>query len=137
MRRLLFAALLLLISGAVQAQQIFPGGGSGGGSSSGLGTPVAVSAAGANQGTATVIGSYVTITTTVGSGQGVVLALPFQIVINAGANTVKVYPNSGATITGGGTTLATNAPFSIAAGSSASFACSSSTTCYASFSSFQ
>lgn len=138
MRRLLLGlCAAALLGGSAQAQQIFPGGGSGGGSSSGLGTPVAVSAAGTNQGTATVIGSYVTVTTTVASGTGVILALPFQIIINAGANTLAVYPNSGASITGGGTTLSTNTAFTIAAGSNAMFACTSTIACYAYFSAGQ
>lgn len=107
---------------------------SGGG---GFGTPAAISAAGTTQGTATIVANPLSIVTTAAANSGVILSLSYSQIINAGANTVKVYPNSGAAITGGGTTLATNAAFSIAAGSSASFSCTSSTACYASFSSFQ
>lgn len=100
-------------------------------------TPVVASAAGTNQGNATVIATTTTVFTTVASGTGAKLALPFQIVVNAGANALLVYPNSGASITGGGASLSTNAPFTISAGSSASFYCTSSSVCYAAFSSFQ
>jgi hypothetical protein len=99
----------------------------------GLGTPVATTGAGTTQGTARAITANVTIFTTVTAGQGGILTLPYSAVINAGANTLLVYPNSGAAITGGGTTLSTNAAFSIAPGSWASFACPSSTACYAMF----
>lgn len=107
---------------------------SGGG---GFGTPVTVSAAGTTQGTATIIANPLSIATTVAANTGVILSLSYQQILNAGANPLKVYPNSGAAITGGGTTLTTNLPFTISVGSSATFLCSSSTACYASFSSFQ
>lgn len=103
----------------------------------GLGTPIAAAAAGSTQNTATAISANVTVFTTVSANQGTLLTRPYQIIINAGANSLSVYPNSGATITGGGSTLATNAAFSVAAGSSASFACTDTTHCYAGFSSFQ
>lgn len=103
----------------------------------GFGTPATTTSAGTTQGTARAIAANVTIFTTVTAGQGGILTLPYSTVINAGANPLLVYPNSGATITGGGTTLATNAGFTINNGSSATFACSSATTCYVSFSAFQ
>lgn len=100
-------------------------------------TPIAAVASGTNQATATAIFTATTVFTTVAAGTGARLSLSFQIILNAGANGLLVYPNSGAAITGGGTTLATNAPFTIGAGSSASFYCTSATACYAAFSSFQ
>lgn len=103
----------------------------------GFGTPATTTGAGTTQGTARAITSNVTIFTTVAAGQGGILTLPYSAVVNAGANPLLIYPNSGATITGGGTTLGTNAGFTIGAGSSATFACSSAVACYASFSSFQ
>jgi hypothetical protein len=61
-----------------------------------------VSAAGTTQGTATAISADVVVVTTVGSGAGVVLPLVghgSMTVFNAGANVLKVYPGSGASIT--------------------------------------
>lgn len=107
------------------------------GGGGGLGTPLTVSAFGSTQGAATALTATVTIATTVAAGTGVRLTLPYQLVINAGANALSVYPNSGASITGGGTALAANAAFSVGVGSSAVFVCSSSSACYASFSNFQ
>lgn len=130
---LLVGTLLLQISAAL-SQPVSNSGGL-----ATLGVATVVSAAGTNQSTATLLTANVNIITSISANQGVKLSgsAPLQIVINAGSVAALVYPNSGATITGGGTTLATNAAFTINAGSSASFACSSSTACYASFSSFQ
>jgi hypothetical protein len=126
--------LAALLSVAQAHAQPGPPGGSGGGLNA-LGSATAVSAAGTTQGTATRLTANINIITSISAGQGVILngSAALQTVINPGAVTALVYPNSGATITGGGTTLATNAPFSIAAGSSANFSCVSSTACYASF----
>ena len=64
-----------------------------------------ISAAGSNQGTATLIAADINIVTTVGSGQGVRLPASSSSrarrVVNYGANELSVYPNSGGTINGG------------------------------------
>lgn len=69
----------------------------------------AVSAAGSTQGTATQLAAQFNNVTTVGSSQGVILAatlaLP-QTVWNNGANTLSVYPPSGAQINSLGTNTA-------------------------------
>jgi hypothetical protein len=70
-------------------------------------TPVIISAAGSIQGDATLIAGLDNVVTTVGSGQGVVLPASSRKfprnIVNKGANTLKIYPNSGGTINGGGT----------------------------------
>ena len=61
-----------------------------------------VSAAGSNQGTATALTNEINTLTTVTAGQGVVLPTAVAgltiIVINKGANTVNIYPATGAAI---------------------------------------
>lgn len=76
----------------------------------------AVSAAGTTQGTATALRADVNFLTTVAASSGAILAScqpgDSQIVYNAGANTLTVYPDSGSRINGGstnvGVSLATN-----------------------------
>lgn len=130
----LLALVLLLASWAVASQAQPSPVGSGGLNT--LGSAVAVSAAGTNQGTATALTANVSVITSITSGQGVRLngSSPLQTVINSSSTVPAfVYPNSGATITGGGTTLGLNAPFTVPVGSSVAFSCSGSTLCYASF----
>lgn len=72
----------------------------------------AVSAAGSNQGSATALTAQFNAVTTVGSGQGVILAATLalaQTVWNRGLNSLLVYPPSGAQIDG----LGTNNPATI------------------------
>ena len=62
-----------------------------------------ISAAGATQGTATELTNAVSGITTVASNAGVILssqssAGDFQVVFNAGANSLKIYPDTGAKI---------------------------------------
>lgn len=97
-----------------------------------LNTAAAVSAAGASADTATVITAQHTIVTSVPSGAGVrlptgVAAGVELLIVNRGANTLTVYPASGAQIEAYGA----DAPVGIAAGGQATFRCPSSTQCYA------
>ncbi len=73
-----------------------------------------ISAAGTTQATATALTNALNGVTTVGAGAGVVLyagsAGDCQIVYNGGANPLKIYPPSGATIN----QLAANAPMTLA-----------------------
>lgn len=68
-------------------------------------TPAIVAAAGTVQGDATLIAALENAVTTVASGSGVVLPASSQkfprTIANHGANTLKIYPNSGGTINGG------------------------------------
>lgn len=91
------------------------------------------SAAGTNQGTAAVVTTGVVVVTTVSPGTGVILNGTSQTILNMGANTLLVYPVSGAQIG----SLGTNAAFSIASGSQAAFYFTSATQAYPVFSSFQ
>ncbi len=70
----------------------------------------AISAAGSTQGTATAITSDNVNVTTVGAGQGVILpAGCYRVTVrNSGANTLKVYPPSGAALGPNGTNNAAN-----------------------------
>jgi hypothetical protein len=73
-------------------------------------------AAGTTQGTATAITAVTNNVTTVASGTGVILPIPYAgdevVVVNNGANTLNVYPQSGSTISD----LATNTPSVLAVG---------------------
>jgi len=87
-----------------------------------------ISAAGATQGTATALTNAVNFLSTVASGTGVVLsssatAGDSQLVYNGGANPVKVYPPSGASING----LATNAAATVGVRQACEFHCGSAT----------
>ena len=87
-----------------------------------------IAAAGTTQGTATALGSAVNFIGTAAAGSGVVLsssasAGDSQLVYNGGANPVKVYPPSGATIN----RLATNAAATIATNTACEFHCGSTT----------
>lgn len=80
------------------------------------------SAAGSTQGTAAALTSDVTLVTTVGAGQGVILPVGLEfddyIVVNGqGVNALLVYPPTGAAING----LAANAGYSVAANKGARF----------------
>jgi len=91
-----------------------------------FGTSPTLAAAGTTQGTATAIVNTVSIVTS-GTG-GVVLPASLPVgtelkVINATGSAIDVYPNSGAAIG----PLATNAAFSLPAGTYLTFACGSST----------
>lgn len=87
-------------------------------------------AAGGSQGTATVINKEITVVNTVAPGTGV--ALPTNtggfrlVVINNGANSLNVYPNSGGQINSGGP----NAPYVLAAGGKLEFFSTSATQWY-------
>jgi len=89
-----------------------------------------LSAAGTNQGTATLIADDVNIVTTVGSGQGVRLPASSgnhpRRVTNYGANPLLVYPNSGGTINGG----STNAGVTLAVNGSVQFSSQNGTAWY-------
>lgn len=87
------------------------------GYSGGLATESAangVSAAGTTQGTATLLSSLINRITTVGANAGVVLPASAAgliiTVINSGANTLSVYPDTGSTINGLGTNIPTLLP---------------------------
>lgn len=75
-------------------------------------TPTLVTAAGTVQGDATAISALISICTTVASGTGVVLPASSQKfprrITNWGANTLKIYPNSGGTMNGGSANAAVN-----------------------------
>lgn len=74
-----------------------------------------ISAAGSNQGTATVLTKQINYVATTGSGQGVLLPNSVGtmfVVANYGANTLSVYPTSGAQID----SLAANAAFALPVG---------------------
>ncbi len=64
-----------------------------------IGVGTAISAAGTTQGTATSLTAAVNYVSTVGAGAGVILSAgPSQVVYNAGANPLSVYPPTGAAI---------------------------------------
>lgn len=90
----------------------------------------AVSAAGTDQGSATALAARYNVVTTVASGTGVILpasAINSVItVMNRGANTLNVFPNTGAQIESSGT----NTAVTIAAGSTTEFICTSGTQWY-------
>lgn len=89
-----------------------------------------VTAAGSNQSGATALTSDINIVTTVGSGAGVVLPTAAAgrtvVVKNGGANTLSVYPASGAAID----SLSANAAYSLPAGGYVVFNATSSTKWY-------
>jgi hypothetical protein len=94
-----------------------------------LPVPVTLSAAGTTQGTATLLTTSQNIVTTVAAGSGVIIAgmsYPTQSVVNAGANPLLVYPNSGAQFG----TSGTNVAFTISVNGIATFVCTSATQCY-------
>lgn len=79
------------------------------------GTSASVSAAGATQGTATVLTTSYNVVTTVAASTGVILPTPSiaglkVTVVNKGANTLNVYPNTGAAIDSAGTNIAVQIP---------------------------
>jgi hypothetical protein len=81
-----------------------------------------ISAAGTTQGTATALVNADTVVGTVASGSGVVLSSTTtggdeQSIYNAGANALKIYPPSGATINN----LAANAPMLLAVNTACRF----------------
>ena len=90
-----------------------------------------LSAAGSNQGTATVITKQTNQFTTVGASQAAILPSPeqgeFIFIANAGANALSVYPASGHSINA----LANNAAFSMAVGKNALFWAATSSKWYA------
>lgn len=77
-------------------------------------TSATVSAAGTNQGTATALTSDVNIITTVGSGTGVILPTAAAgkkvVIVNKGANTLNIFPASGAAIDALGANTAITLP---------------------------
>ena len=78
-------------------------------------TNASVSAAGTNQGTATVLTSTYNVVTTVASGAGVELPVPASpgtsvSIVNKGANALLVYPNSGGAIDAASTNVAISVP---------------------------
>ena len=93
-------------------------------------TTAGVSAAGTTQGTATAITTSYNTVTTVGSGTGVVLPTAsaglIVVVANRGANSLNVYPASGAAIDG----ASTNTAVSIGIGATAIYEASSATQWY-------
>ncbi len=93
-------------------------------------TAATVSAAGSTQGTATVLSSDVNIATTVGASQGVQLPVAVAgmrvTVINKGANTLSVYPATGASIDA----IAVNTAQSLVANGMLEYTASSATQWY-------
>lgn len=89
-----------------------------------------VSAAGATQGTATLIASQINVISTVSSGQGVVMPTAISgmrlTLINTSANSCSVYPATGGTIN----SLGTNTAFALAAGARLDFQATSTTQWY-------
>jgi hypothetical protein len=89
-----------------------------------------ISAAGSTQGTATALVKEINVVSTVSSGQGVALPTAIAglviIITNTSANTVNVYPASGAAINAG----ATNVAYSHLAGASLQYFAVSSTQWY-------
>ena len=90
-----------------------------------------LSAAGSNQGTATVITKQTNQFTTVAASSGAILPSPeqgeFIFIANAGANALSVYPASGHSINA----LANNAAFSMAVGKNTLFWAATSSKWYA------
>jgi len=90
----------------------------------------AVSAAGTTQGTATSLVSNINNITTVAASSGVVLPTAVAgmriLIRNTGANTLNIYPATGGTINA----LATNAAFTLAAGSTTELFASTTTQWY-------
>lgn len=91
-------------------------------------TSAAVSAAGSTQGTATALTASYNVVTTVGASAGVVLPVPtlngWRItIVNRGANSLTIYPNSGGALDG----ASTNAGVQLAVNSTVTFQNSSST----------
>jgi hypothetical protein len=92
---------------------------------------VTISAAGTNQATATGLTAMYNVVTTVAASTGVRLPVPTQsglgcTVVNRGANTLNIYPASGAAIDGG----AANAAVTLAANATFVFESSSATQWY-------
>lgn len=82
------------------------------------GTATGLSGAGTTQGTATSVTASVNYFSTVAAGSGAVLTTgPYQTIYNAGVNSLKVYPPSGAKIN----QLATNAPILLSINTCATF----------------
>jgi hypothetical protein len=92
-------------------------------------TPVAVSAAGTTQGTATLLQTLYNVVTPVTAGQGVILkgtTYPVQSIANGGANPLLVYPMVSAQF---GTSGA-NLPYTLGVGGTLTTWCTSATQCY-------
>lgn len=89
-----------------------------------------ISAAGSTQGTATAISKEINLVSTVSAGQGIILPVAVAgmviIVNNTSANTLNVYPNTGAAINSG----SANAAYSHVAGASLQYYATSSTQWY-------
>ena len=94
------------------------------------GTTTGITASGTTQGTATAISTSYNIVTTTPSGTGVILPTATTgmkvIVVNKGANTLNVYPGTGAAIDG----ASTNTAVTIPTGTSVTYEASSSTQWY-------
>lgn len=86
-----------------------------------FGVETGITAAGASQSTATTITKDINVVSTVGSGQGIVLPATSGgmrlTIINTGANSLNVYPSTGAQINSGGTNIA----YSVAVGARLEF----------------
>lgn len=96
-----------------------------------LSTNAAVTAAGTNQGTATALTASYNVITTATAGTGVVLPAPTSagwevFIVNKGANTVNIYPATGATIDSAGV----NNPVTVPTGASITLVASSTTQWY-------
>lgn len=89
-----------------------------------------ISSAGGSQGTATALTKNVNVVSTVSAGTGVLLPTTTGglkiTVINTGANSLNVYPNSGAQINSGGP----NSPYVLATGGKLEFMSTSATQWY-------
>jgi len=99
-------------------------------------TVATYSAAGTNQGNATVVTSNINIVNSVGANSGVILigaSVNNQTIYNVGLNPLTVYPNSGASIYPFGTNVARV----IAVGAEATYTCLNTTQCYEYGNSFQ
>jgi|APCry1669188970_1035186.scaffolds.fasta_scaffold77891_1 hypothetical protein len=94
-----------------------------------FGTQTGITAAGSTQGTATLIGKSINVIGTATAGTGVVLPSTTGariFIVNTGASTVNVYPNSGAQINA----LGTNTPYTLATSAKMEFISTSTTQWY-------
>jgi hypothetical protein len=93
------------------------------------GAPTTISAAGTDQGTAAALTALITVVTSVPASAGVMIATTLyqiQVIVNAGANTLSIYPRSGMAFG----TASANAAIQIDAGQAISLIATSGTQAY-------
>jgi hypothetical protein len=91
--------------------------------------PATISAAGTDQGTAAALTALITVVTSVPASAGVMIATTLyqiQVIVNAGANTLSIYPRSGMAFG----TASANAAIQIDAGQAISLIATSGTQAY-------